>query len=133
MKTLKKHRGFTLIEIIMVMITVGIVAVPVVGMFGSVGKSLILNSETTEADGYVQACAEHIVVRKQNIRIALIDNTICSSIPTSATFTLNVIITNGAAHASCPTAIGTPTCVAAEITATVNGNVRSSAVVFLVE
>ena len=129
-----KNRGFTLIEIVMVLITVSLVAVPIVGMFGNIGKGLILNSQLSEADGYVQACAEHIIVNKKLSGIASIDSTTCSGITTSAAFTLNVVTTTDvSAHASCPTAIGTPTCKIAEITAISGGNVHSSSAIFLVE
>ena len=63
----KSLRGFTLLELVLVMILVGIAAVPVLGMFNQVNRSLLVSQDAQLARQLVHEQAEQLLADKRNL------------------------------------------------------------------
>lgn len=61
-----RQRGFTLIELVAIIVLLGIVGTAILGMFGQVGRSLVTNQDTQTGAQLAQACAEHIMTLRRS-------------------------------------------------------------------
>lgn len=61
-----RARGFTLVELIAVIVLLSIMGTVMLGLFGQVGRSLVTNQETQTGAQLAQACAEHIMTLRRN-------------------------------------------------------------------
>jgi type II secretory pathway pseudopilin PulG len=59
--------GFSLIELVMIIIIIGIVAAGLVPIFSSTAQSLNTNETLQQATQYAQECAERAVATRQNL------------------------------------------------------------------
>lgn len=61
-----RARGFTLVELIAVIVLLSIMGTIMLGLFGQVGRSLVTNQETQTGAQLAQACAEHIMTLRRS-------------------------------------------------------------------
>lgn len=90
-------KGFSLIELIIIIVVVSIAAVGMLALFGGVGRSLGINEDTQTAAQLGQECSEHILAARRNPKIgySAINNTICDVLPAPlAGFTRTVAVTD---------------------------------------
>lgn len=62
-------KGFSLIELIIIIVVVSIAAVGMLALFGGVGLSLAINEDTQTAAQLGQECSEHILAARRNPKI----------------------------------------------------------------
>ena len=89
--------GFSMIELIIVIVVVSIAAVGMLALFGGVGRSLNINEDTQTAAQLGQECSEHILAARRNplLGYSAISNTICDVLPTPlAGFDRTVAVTD---------------------------------------
>lgn len=88
MKRAAVFRGFTLIEMIMVIMVLSIAAVSVLEAFSGNGRGLLIADNNHIAQNMAQQCAEYIVRAKRDLVLtyANINTTVCNSLPVSAGF-----------------------------------------------
>ncbi|MEK6747800.1 MAG: prepilin-type N-terminal cleavage/methylation domain-containing protein [Pseudomonadota bacterium] len=105
---LNAARGFSLVELIIVIVLISIAAVPLLGLFQGVGSSIISNDDLQVAQQTTQACGEQILgLRRRNpaTGFASITTTGCNGLAVPAGFTraLTVNSVTNATLAACPT------------------------------
>ena len=61
-----RQRGFTLIELVAIIVLLSIAGTTIIGMYGQVGRSLVTNQDTQTGAQLVQACAERIMAFRRN-------------------------------------------------------------------
>lgn len=91
------YKGFSLIELIIVIVVVSIAAVSMLALFGGAARSLNINEDTQTAAQLGQECSEHILAARRNPQIGYggIDDTICNALPDPlAGFTRTVTVTD---------------------------------------
>ena len=91
------HKGFSLIELIVVIVVVSIAAVGLLPLFGGVARSLNINEDTQTAAQLGQECSEHILAARRNplFGYGAISNTICNALPAPlAGFARTVAVTD---------------------------------------
>ena len=89
--------GFSLIELVIVIVVVSIAAVGMLALFGGVARSLNINEDTQTAAQLGQECSEHILAARRNPKMgySAINNTICDVLPAPlAGFTRTVAVTD---------------------------------------
>ncbi len=114
--------GFSLIELVIIIVVVSIAAVGMLALFGVVGRSLAINEDTQIAAQVAQECAEHIMaVRRNPLQgYAAITTTICDTPPLPAPpagFTRTVAVTPLATNPPC-TVAAAGTCQQVQVTVT---------------
>jgi len=60
-----KQNGFTLIEIVIVMIVSSLLIIPLANGLTSSSKSMILNNEVNQANNLAKSCAEYILHKRK--------------------------------------------------------------------
>ncbi len=77
---MRRPRGFTLIEMVMVIVVASIGAVALLGLFGQSARSLNLNEDVQTAAQLAQECGEHIFTNRRRgpLTYATIDGTVCA-------------------------------------------------------
>lgn len=100
-------RGFTLIEMVFLIILISGGAVVMFSLFQQSGKSIAVSEQVGTATQLAQECSEHILARRRKDGYAVViaaGNTICSGLPAYAGFTpAAVTMTPGAVGvAPCP-------------------------------
>jgi len=63
--------GFSLIELVMMIVILGIASVSIASGYTQLGRSLLLNEDAQAAAQQAQACAEHILGSRRNRGYAL--------------------------------------------------------------
>lgn len=66
-----RETGFSLIELVMVIMILGIASVGLASGYTQLGRSLLLNEDAQAAAQQAQACAEHILASRRNRGYAL--------------------------------------------------------------
>lgn len=76
-------KGFSMIELIIVLLVVSIAAVGMLALFSGAGQSLTINEDTQTASQLGQECAEHTLAARRNPKIgySAINNAICDTLP----------------------------------------------------
>lgn len=132
----KAKHGFTLVEMILVMIVISIGALGITRLFGNMGKSLSTNEIIQQATQYAQQCAEAVIAKQRDQGFSWFTNNTfsCGSNPTSFTLTTNPVgaTYTGTSTSACPNGVS---CRNASITATstVNTALFSSVTILLVD
>lgn len=90
-------RGFTLIEVVAAMLLLSVGAAGLIGMYGTVGRTLSGNQDMQTAVQLAQECSEYVVAQRRNN--AAVDfagvtgSTFCSlALPAMAGFTVDTTI-----------------------------------------
>ena len=126
-------RGFTLIELVAIIVLLSIAGTAILSLYGQVGRSLVTNQDTQTGTQVAQACAERILAFRRSTlpgygyaNVALGANTgACSAGFTAvggvtAAPTANVVAHNTASLSACPSAT-TGDCKLVTITVNSNG------------
>jgi len=61
-----RQRGFTLIELVAIIVLLSVGATALMALFGQVGRSIATNQETQTGAQLAQACAEQIMAFRRN-------------------------------------------------------------------
>ena len=118
--------GFTLIEMIIVMVILGIAATAVLTMVANVGNRQSDNMDLQVGAQLLQECGEYIVAQHRRDQTfyasQLVSSATCFGIPSFGGFGQpNVVVTDHTGGTGCPTAPGTPECKLVTITVTKGG------------
>ena len=124
------QRGVSLVEIVIIIIVLGIVAIPFSNGFISVSRSFIINDEVLQSNTYAQSCAEHILYFRRSPDITTqgyanlansATSTVCDALPNPAGLAINVDI-----ETSLDPACATGNCKSVTITVASNGQPRAN-------
>jgi len=131
--TFHNQRGVSLVEIIIIVIVLGMVAMPYSNGFISVSRSFIINDEVLQSNAYAQSCAEHILYFRRspdtatqgyaNLAISA-TSTACVAVPNPAGLVINVDIEG--ALASLDPACATGNCKSVTVTVASSGQTRAN-------
>jgi len=119
-----RRRGFSLIEMTMVIVVVSVAAVPLLGSLAQPGRALLLAEDLQVATNVAQACADFIV-RSHHDGVTLYANittTTCNFLPTTTGYP-PVVTVSGVTSATvpaCPSAL-TGYCKQVGVTVTKSG------------
>ncbi len=124
-------RGFTLVELVMVIVLFAIGATAIVAGYGQVGSSLSINSNLQAATQLARECGEYLLAeRRDNSTIGysgVTGSTFCSALPNPSGLTITINFTDPYSGAACP-----GTCKLAAISVTNGTNTLASTSVMLV-
>lgn len=70
---MKRQRGFTLIEVVLVIIILSVASVPLFGLFSQAGISMLSNESVQTATQLAQERAEHLLAIRRNQGYAAAD------------------------------------------------------------
>lgn len=134
---MRRASGFTLIELVIVMIVISAGLAGLASLFSNTSTSLSTNETLQRATQYAQECAEKVSATRHSPSggFASISNTICDTLPAlPAGFTRSAVVTTisgtGIAPDPCPS--GTNNCKSVLVTVT-KGALSSSITVMLVD
>lgn len=102
------QRGFSLIELVMVIMIVSVAALTVLDSFGQVGRAVLVADEVQIARGSAEVCAERIVRGRRDgswTYATLTDaaaDAACAALPLGVGFSRDVVVTDASAHSACP-------------------------------
>jgi len=98
------QQGFSLLELVITIVVLGIAAVAILSMFGQAAHSLAINEDIQNAAQLGQSCSEHILATKRRyvFGFSLIDTSICDALPTPSGFTRSVTVTDPYSGSACP-------------------------------
>ncbi len=125
--------GFSLIELIVVIVVIGLSAAILLGLFGYAARTLGINEDAQTAAQLAQECSEHVLATKRNGTVAFagIDNTICTTLPAFIGFTRTVTVTDAAGSPAC-TSASTGVCKQVVVQIAKSGNSLSETTLMLV-
>jgi prepilin-type N-terminal cleavage/methylation domain-containing protein len=129
----RHNHGFTLIEMVVVMIVVGAGLLGLATLLNDNVKGMVVGEDAQRSAQYVQECIERVLAIRRNIGFdsTSISSTTCDTqtLPTGFARTVSVgSTTTGTATSTCPNAVE---CKTVSVTVT-KGNVSSDSTVMLV-
>jgi len=130
----RQQKGITLVELVIIIVVMGIVAVPFGAQLLTTSRSLAINNYIQTGVAEAKACAEHILYTKRTSGYdAIVDNTICNNVSAPiAPLIRSVTVTNtdSATEAACPA--GSTACKLVDVNITVAGqSINSIAFLFV--
>ena len=103
---MKLQRGFSLIELILVIVIVSIAAVMLLSSFSYVGTSIIVSDDLQVGLQVAQECGDYIITSRRDVSndYVGIDNTTCDALVLPSGFTRSITITveNSTTLPACP-------------------------------
>lgn len=121
MIAMRTRRGFTLIELVMVILVITIAAIGLGAALSRLGQATLLSEDVQTAAEAAQACAEHLLASRRNRGVVAMD-TSCAVVPG---FSGSVVVTTPWVDPACPDPTGT-LCRRLRITATVPSGFSST-------
>lgn len=109
---MKYQQGVTLVELIMLIIVLGVIAIPLSNGFLSVSQALMTNNDAHQANNLTRACAEHLLYQRRS-GTTTFNTTDCDGLPGfSASGTVSITASDSSNNAPlCPVPTsGTTTC-----------------------
>lgn len=108
---MNRQRGFSLIEMVMVIVVVSIAGVALLSLYGNAAKSLSINDQVQTAVQLAQDCGEYVLAFRRDTNasrgyanVTLGTGTgICSGLPVLSGYTRSVDVTDASADPACPT------------------------------
>jgi len=98
-------RGYSLIELIVIIVVVGIAGAFFVTLFVQMPRSLSVDENAQTGAQLAQACSEHILaMRRGSIGYAPIASGSCAGLPVLAGYTVSDVVDSTYAGAACPLA-----------------------------
>ena len=95
--------GFSLIELVIVIVVFSIAAIPLLGGFANVARWLDTEQDIPIATQLSQECAEHLMLQRRTNGYASITSTSCDVLPAFAGYTRSLTITSPYTGSACPT------------------------------
>lgn len=141
---MRRTAGFTLIELVLVMVIISVGLLGIARLFGNTSTSLSTNEIVQQAAQYAQECAEGAIARRRDSGFAwFASNTFsCGGNPGNFTRTANPVgsiytgiavgACNGNDPCPCPTGVSCRN-VSITVTSTVNGSLSSFVTLVLVD
>lgn len=127
-----RDRGFTLIELVAVMIVISVGLLGLASLFSNSSTSLSTNETLQRVTQYAQECAERAIATRRDLGFAdaSISSSLCDSLALPAGFTRSVgVTTYNGTGSPCPS--GTNNCKDVLVTVA-NGTLSSAITVMLV-
>jgi len=127
------QRGFTLVEMVMVIVILGIASVALMDQFVNTSKSYLIDERLQTATQLAQECAEHILAMRRVQGYAAISST-CPTLPATYTTPGAVYAVTASLADVTPltnTACFTDPCKVVTVTTTFNTTVRAQVVFML--
>jgi type IV pilus assembly protein PilV len=88
---MRRSAGFTLLELVMVMVIIGVGMAGIAGIFGNTSGSLSLNETQQQASQYAQECAERLLATRRDLGFAwFASNTFACDNPSGFTLGLSI-------------------------------------------
>lgn len=136
---MRRPSGFTLIELVVVMVVISVGLLGIASLFSNTAKGLSINESMQQAAQYAQECAEHVLAVRYDLGFtsSSINDTMCNALGTTPGFTRTV--TNAGANDTytCPSPQA-PSCSACppsatcrNVAVTVDGNSVSSSITIM--
>lgn len=126
------QRGFSLIELVIVIVLVSIAAVPLIAPLPLAGRAFLTAEELQTGGNVVEACADYILAARRNVAVGYtgITATICDTLPAplNGFAPPQVTITDPFINAACP-----GTCKRVVVSATYGGQPRGTLTLMLVD
>lgn len=98
---MRRLHGFTLIEMVMIILVVSVGMLALANLFGGNSRTLVINESVQKVAQYAQACAERILeVRRDNTFSAASSTTICAEMPGSPSVSGTSV--TGTSSSACP-------------------------------
>jgi prepilin-type N-terminal cleavage/methylation domain-containing protein len=126
---MRRASGFTLVELVLVMIVISVGLLGIASMFGNTSKSLSTNETVQQAAQYAQECAETVIALRRNVGFDAVSgvNTMCSTNPGGMSRAVSWASASGVnATDACPVGINCK-----NVTITVTGGGSSSSVTLM--
>jgi len=124
-----KQSGVTLLELVLVIVTVGILTAPIASGFKILGQGFGLNRELQMSAAIAQECAEHLLQLARNGDVATITASTCDNdlpaipgLTEFSTITRETLSIPDLSGGACPSG---ETCLDVTVTVSVSGNARS--------
>ncbi len=131
---MRRDRGVTLIELVIVMLVISIGLVGLAGLFSNTATSLTTNETIQQATQYAQGCAEKAITTRRNLGFEwFAANTFSCNPATNFTFTPLVGALYTGNGSPCPS--GTLNCrdISITVTSTPNPQISASITLMLVK
>lgn len=125
---MRGRSGFSLIELIVVILVVSVGLAGLARMFGNTSTALVTGEETAVLNQYAQECAETVLGRRRDIGFDAVTTSLCSATPAAGyvrTLTLGAVYA-GATTGPCPSGAN-----CRNVTVTVNKGTLSSSLTFM--
>lgn len=122
--------GFSLIELIMVIVVFSIAAVTLMSSFANVGTAVALSEELSVAKSMVQECSEFIVMSRRDTvnGFANVNSSSCSILPPTSGYNPPQVTVTNTTAAPCPAGA---TCKHVVVSVTRNGNTLAESQILL--
>jgi prepilin-type N-terminal cleavage/methylation domain-containing protein len=124
-----RHRGVSLIELVMVIVVLSVASVGLITGFTQLPRSLLLSEDVQTTAQLAQECAEHILASRRNLGFtsAFTD---CSTLPAFGGYGPPAVVrTPGWAGAGCP---GGANCTHYQVTASYGTTAATSVMEFFI-
>ncbi len=110
----RRSAGFSLIELVMVIVIVSIGAMTLLGSFQQVGQSILLSEDLQVGAQLAQECGEYVVISRRDATNAYtgIDANVCNGLPLPVGFNRTITLTEPFSDPACP---GGATCKKVEV------------------
>jgi len=106
---MRRTAGFTLLELVVVIIFISVGLAGLASMFGNTGQALVIGEDAQKAAQYGQECAERFIATRRDLGFASasISTTLCNTPAPDAGFTRTVAVPatyTGTSSTACPNA-----------------------------
>jgi type II secretory pathway pseudopilin PulG len=129
---MRRASGFSLIELVMIIIIIGIVSAGFVSAFSTSTMSLNTNEILQQATQFAQECAERAVAKRQEVGYSAFPTTFSCSDP-NADFTRTVVVGNEYTNSgACPAGVKCRN-VTITVTSTINHDLSSPITIMLAD
>jgi type II secretory pathway pseudopilin PulG len=96
-------KGFTLIELVIIIMVLGISSVALVSLYGQVGSAVTINHDINSAAELAQECGEYLLAQRRNNGYAMSGISDCSALPAFNSYgPPAVALTDPYSGAGCP-------------------------------
>ncbi|MHB8550215.1 MAG: prepilin-type N-terminal cleavage/methylation domain-containing protein [Acidiferrobacterales bacterium] len=127
-----RSHGFTLVELIMVIVLLGIAAVAIISGYGQVARSLSTNANLQAGTQLARECGEYLIAQRRDNPLVgysgVSGSSFCSTLPNPQGLTVTVAFTDPYGGAACG---GISSCKLADITVTQGTQTLDSASLML--
>lgn len=127
-----RQTGFSLIELVIVMIVISVGLLGIASLFSNTSSSLSINESLLRTTQYTQECAEQVIATRRDLGFASINANLCDSLTLPGGFTRSLNVSapySGSTGSPCPS--GANNCKDVLITVA-NGSQSSSLTLMLV-